>query len=581
MSTRQRVLSALFLALLLVPAGATARTGAPGNGAYVDPAVLSDISEGGETTAWVLLRPKADLSGASAISNWNKRGQFVYDQLTQTAESTQADVRAQLEQSGVAYQSFWIVNAIQVTANEAVIDDLAQMPEVERILPDQVIHLPPPSPGVAENKVQNVEWGVNQIGAPSVWAIPGVTGQGVIVASIDTGVQYNHPALVAQYRGNKGGGVFDHNYNWFDPAKVCGNPSLVPCDNNNHGTHVTGTMVGDDGGANQIGVAPGARWIAAKGCESSFCSSASLLAAGQWILAPTNLSGQNPQVGLRPHIVNNSWGGGGGNPWYQGIVDAWIASGIFPMFSNGNSGPSCFTSGSPGDFVASYSAGAYDINGAIAGFSSRGASAFGGEIKPNIAAPGVNVRSSVTGSSYAAFNGTSMASPHVAGVVALMLSANPVLIGKIGPTRTLLDQTAIDVADLQCGGTPADNNVYGEGRLNAPAAVQAALDYIHPITLCVHSNTLRLSAPGAGGCSAGTFPLALPGPSPTTLCINASTGALTWSPSGSCGQLQWPHVVPDSGPLTYCQSLWTRLLRHSWTGSCNSGEVAGVIPGKK
>ena len=81
-------------------------------------------------------------------------------------------------------------------------------------------------------------------------------------------MQFDHPALVRQYRGNNGDGTFDHNYNWFDPAGVCV-PSTAPCDNDGHGTHTMGTMVGDDGGANQIGVAPGAKWIAAKGCEST------------------------------------------------------------------------------------------------------------------------------------------------------------------------------------------------------------------------------------------------------------------------------------------------------------------------
>ena len=169
-----------------------------------------------------------------------------------------------------------------------------------------------------------------------------------VVANIDTGTQFNHPALVGQYRGNTGGGTFDHNYSWFDPSDVCGSPSLVPCDNNGHGTHTMGTMVGDDGnpGPNQIGVAPHARFIAAKGCETNSCSDSALLASAQWILAPTDLAGQNPRPDLRPNIVNNSCGGGGGDPWYQASVDAWIASGIFPAFSNGNAGPGCASSGS-------------------------------------------------------------------------------------------------------------------------------------------------------------------------------------------------------------------------------------------
>jgi hypothetical protein len=162
------------------------------------------------------------------------------------------------------------------------------------------------------------------------------------------------------------------------------------------------------------------------------------------------------------------------------MVQAWIASGIFPAFSNGNAGSDCNTSGSPGDYLESYSAGAFDINNDIAWFSSRGPSAFGGEIKPNIAAPGVSVRSSVPGNGYAAYSGTSMASPHVAGTVALIWSAASAIIGDIATTRGLFDQTAIDTSDLQCGGTAADNNVWGEGRLDAFTAVSAALSVTPP-----------------------------------------------------------------------------------------------------
>lgn len=479
MRTRQHLVGMLILVLLLVPVGANARSGTPSTGAYVDPTVLTDVSDGGQTTAWVLLRPKANLKRASKIEDWDERGRFVYDTLTKKAENTQNGLRKLLEKRGVAYQPFWIVNAIQVTADEAVIGELARQPEVERILPPQVYHVPEPTPGVNQATIQSVEWGIDRINAPDVWSTFGVRGEGIVVASIDTGVQFDHPALVEHYRGNLGGS-FNHNYNWFDPTKVCGDPSLVPCDNNDHGTHVTGTMVGDDGGTNQIGVAPGAKWIAAKGCVSRACTTSDVLAAGQWLLAPTELDGENPRPDLRPHIINNSWGGGGGDPFYQGIVDAWIASGIFPMFANGNSGPSCSSAGSPGDYVATYSAGAFGIDNAIAGFSSRGASAFGGEVKPNIAAPGVDIRSSVPGNGYDEFNGTSMASPHVAGAIALLWSAKPSLIGNVNATRNILDQTAIDTEDLQCGGTAADNNVFGEGRLDVFAAVTAAMSINEP-----------------------------------------------------------------------------------------------------
>lgn len=459
------------MASSLVAGSAAAASADPAD--KIQAKVLDQIASDGETTFWAILRDKADLEQATSIQNRTTRGQFVIDQLRQAANESQGGLRALLTKRGVSHQPFWIINAIKITAGDDVLKEVAAQPEVDRIVAEKVYQIPKPEPGKTEPAVNTVEWGIDRIRADDVWSTFGIRGDGIVVANVDTGVQFDHSALVRQYRGNLGGGTFDHNYNWFDPSHICGNPSLVPCDNNGHGTHTMGTMVGDDGdpGTNQIGVAPHARFIMAKGCETNNCSDAALLASGQWILAPTDLAGQNPRPDLRPHIVNNSWGGGPGDPFYQATVDAWNASGIFPQFSNGNAGPACNTSGSPGDFLNTYSAGAFDINNNIAGFSSRGPSAFGGEIKPNIAAPGVNVRSSVPGNGYANFNGTSMASPHVAGAVALMWSGAPTLIGDINATRVLLDDTAIDTFDAQCGGTADDNNVWGEGRLDAFAAV--------------------------------------------------------------------------------------------------------------
>jgi subtilisin family serine protease len=234
-----------------------------------------------------------------------------------------------------------------------------------------------------------------------------------------------------------------------------------------------GTMVGRDG-VNKIGVAPKAKWIAAKGCESNSCSVNALLSSGQFILAPTRLDGSQPNPALRPDVVNNSWSGGPTDTFYQATVNAWVASGIFPQFASGNPGSSCGAAGAPGDYANTYSAGAYDINNNIASFSGRGPSALGGGIKPNVSAPGVDVRSSVPTNGYGSMSGTSMASPHVAGTVALIISRNPALRGDINGIRSILDTTATDKSDLSCGGTAGNNNVYGQGRLNAFAAVGAA-----------------------------------------------------------------------------------------------------------
>jgi subtilisin family serine protease len=311
-----------------------------------------------------------------------------------------------------------------------------------------------------------------------VWSTYNDRGEGIVVANIDTGVQYNHSALRLQYRGLQAAAGPpvrpNNNYAWFDPSHICSPTGTLPCDNIGHGTHTMGTMVGDDRGSNQIGVAPRATWIAAKGCESNSCSDFALMASGQWVLAPTDLNGQNPRPDLRPDVVNNSWGGGHGDPFYRSTVQAWVAAGIFPAFSAGNSGPACGSANSPGDYPESYAAGAFDINNVIAGFSSRGPSGIDASIKPDVSAPGVGVRSSVPPNGYTSLSGTSMASPHVAGTVALIWSGAPSFRRQIAMTRSVIDTTAIDVSDLACGGSGGNNNVWGEGRLDAFAAVTAA-----------------------------------------------------------------------------------------------------------
>jgi len=471
----RNVVLLLVLGSLIAYAGPSRARAAGDPADKIEFSVREALAASGQATFWVVLQEEANLAPAYGLLNHSERGSFVYRKLKGVATRSQAGLRRMLGARVGAFKEFWIVNTVRVTGDEALALEIAARPEVKRIVADRIYQLPPPEAGVLEPRVDAAEWNIERIRAPLAWSTFNVRGEGILIASIDTGVQYSHPALVRQYRGNLGGGRINHNYSWFDPSHICGNPSLAPCDNNGHGTHTMGTMVGDDGGANPIGVAPNAKWIAAKGCEHNSCSLAALLAAGQWVLAPTDLNGNNPRPDLRPHIVNNSWGGGGGDIFYAATVYAWVASGIFPAFANGNSGPGCGTSGSPGDYVASYSAGALDVNDNIASFSSRGPSLMGpGALKPNIAAPGVSIRSSVPFNGDASLSGTSMASPHVAGTVALVWSASSSIRRNVANTRLLLDYTAIDTPDLTCGGTAADNNVYGEGRLDAFAAVQLA-----------------------------------------------------------------------------------------------------------
>ncbi|MET7462375.1 S8 family serine peptidase [Nonomuraea sp. NPDC005501] len=471
---RRAILTGIIAVLtLILPLGApalaapaAATTGAAGAD-KISPTVQAELADDGKATFWVRLKGAADLSAARRARTKEAKAEQVFEAKTEQARTSQAGVRKLLDSQDADYTSYWIVNAVRVTAGAKLAAELAKLPEVTGIEPVRTLTLPKPDPGKAEARVKAVEWNIDRIGAPRVWSDLRDRGEGIVVAHIDSGAQFDHPELAAAYRGRNADGSYTHDYNWFDPAHIC--PRAAPCDNNGHGTHTMGTMVGADG----IGVAPGAKWIAAKGCEVNTCTDASLLAAGQWVLAPTDLNGANPRPDLAPDIVNNSWGGDGFDPWYKETVEAWVAAGIFPAFANGNEGPACRTSGSPGQYVSSYSAGGFDVNNAVYARSSKGEGE-NGEIKPNIAAPAVNVRSSVPGGGYDSYTGTSMASPHVAATVALIWSAAPALQGDVAATRPLLDGTAIDVNDTSCGGTAADNNVWGEGRLDAYAAVQAA-----------------------------------------------------------------------------------------------------------
>jgi subtilisin family serine protease len=443
------------------------------------------------TDFWVRFSDKADLTAASKITDWNQRGTAVAAALKKAAADSQAAVKTELDAQHASYKTYWATNAIVVKGGTlAMAQSIAGHAEVEAVYNPVKYEVPPVTKGTQQNEINAVEWGIANVKADQVWATYGDKGAGITVASIDTGVQYDHPALVNQYRGKLANGTFDHNYNWFDAAGSC---SGAPCDTNGHGTHTMGTMAGDDGAGNQIGVAPGVKWIAANGCCPS---DEALISSGQWMLEPTNLAGTNPDASKRPNVINNSWGSTlpSNDPFMEDVTNAWTASGIFGVFANGNSGSACNTSGSPGSEQSIYSVGAYDISNNIASFSGRGTGQ-NGVIKPNISAPGVNVRSSLPGNTYGAFNGTSMATPHLAGVVALLWSGAPSLKGDVAATRALLNGTAIDSPNAQCGGTDANNNVFGEGRVDALALLNAA-----PVG---DTGTLAGKVTGTGGAGIG------------------------------------------------------------------------------
>ena len=462
---------------------------------------------------------RADLEAASRKEDWAEQGAQVAAVLQHSASQAQSAARALLTQRGTAYRPLWIVNALAVEGAWGDVLALAGQPNVTRIrLPRRYpLHTPTAAqpfvlpggelvgelaePPAAEEGDKPVEprverpanapaqadgggeplpaWGVSKIRADRVWQELGVRGEGIVIGSIDTGVRYTHEALTRQYRGWLGNGRFIHHYNWFDP-----NGETTPFDNNGHGTHTVGTMLGDDGGDYQIGVAPRATWIAAKGCANDWCSDIDLALSGQWMLAPTRLDGSQPDPARRPHIINNSWGANAWDPFYQAIVSAWRAAGIYPVFSIGNAGPGCGTAGSPGTYASVLGVGATTSGDQIAAFSSRGPSrdpATPSAIKPDLSAPGQNVLSALAGddNEYGTLSGTSMAAPHAAGAVALIWSANPSLIGQIVSTTQILTSTAQPIVNtVNCGEGvgKVPNNTHGWGRLDAYSATLKAIE---------------------------------------------------------------------------------------------------------
>ncbi|MFC3502171.1 S8 family serine peptidase [Micromonospora krabiensis] len=444
----------------------------------VDPQVLAAARAGTGTRFFVEVAGEARLDQAeldrverSAAGRAGRvaRTKRVYETKVAQAEQAQRGLRSLLRDRHADFTPYWIANVVEVTGGLDLVTELARRAEVTRITPIGAMTLTEPVRTAGAAADPGLPWNLTSVGADKVWNEYGARGEGVVVGSLDSGVQYDHPALVRQYRGNNGDGTFTHDYNWFDPTGFC--PPGTPCDNQGHGTHTTGSVLGDDGAGHVTGVAPGATWIAAKGCEANYCTNDSLLAAGQWMLAPTDLNGNNPRPELAPDIVNNSWGGvDDGNSFYDQIIDTWVAAGIFPVFAVGNEADEapdpCGTAGYPGSNPLAYAVGATDSAGTIGVFSSRGPGR-DGAVRPDITAPGVRILSTLPGGEYGLMDGSSMAAPHVTGAIALAWSAVPNLRRDLVGTRELLDRTAHDVADLQCGGTAADNNVYGEGRLDA------------------------------------------------------------------------------------------------------------------
>jgi subtilisin family serine protease len=425
----------------------------------VDPWVLQTAAAG-ETEFLVFLAEQADLSQAAGLETKLEKGTYVYQTLTEVAARTQGPILDALDALGVEHRPYWVANMVWVRAGQAVVEALASRPDVGHIYANPKVRMEEPSvgPGSQPLSPDAIEWNILKVGADLVWA-EGYTGQGAVIGGQDTGYDWDHPALKDQYRGWDGA-TADHNYNWHDaihsnnpntpPGNPCGFDIDVPCDDQGHGTHTMGTMVGDDGGANQIGMAPGARWIGCRNMEEGWGMPSTYTECYQWFIAPTDLNDQNPDPAMAPHAINNSWScppDEGCNPdSLLAVVQSVRAAGIVTAHSAGNGGPGCSTVNAPAAiYDESFSVGATDINDNIASFSSRGPVTVDGSnrMKPEISAPGSNIRSSLPGTGYGNLSGTSMAAPHVAGLVGLLISAQPSLAGEVDEIETLIQDTAL------------------------------------------------------------------------------------------------------------------------------------------
>lgn len=465
----------------------------------IDPSLLGNTHNQNQLDYIVLLSSQADLNAVSGVKGKNRKGSMAYSLLKKNSDDAQLALVNWLRYRHIEYTPFFVVNAIHVRSDYATLLTLADRNEVQKILPNFSIKLDRiEAEPIVGSRDLLPEWGLLKIGADSVWRM-GIDGKGVVVGGQDTGYDWSVSPLKSKYKGFINDTVANHSYTWHDAIhqksplaadslNPCGYNLKEPCDDNNHGTHTMGTMVGSDT-SNLIGVAPGAQWIACRNMERGNGQLSTYLECFEWFLAPTDIDGNNPDPTKAPHVINNSWycspeeGCNPGN-WdaLQIAVKNLKAAGVVVVVSAGNSGPGCETiNAPPAHFEPSFSVGASMINDTIANFSSRGPVSIDSSyrVKPDVVAPGRGVRSVVRGGGFAAFNGTSMAGPHVAGLVALIISANPDLAGEVTTIEEIIRQTADPkFSDQDCGGVSGQlhpNAVYGYGRINAIKAVELAL----------------------------------------------------------------------------------------------------------
>lgn len=456
--------------------------------AKIDIALKEQMDRGDCVEALVQMTEQIDTSRVAGAALRNRlfsdtrlpkliTGEAVVQALRRCASNSRQDIERYLEQEkeeGVLQEikGYYIVNMLYIRAAPSLIEELAGRPDVKAIYPNTQISLDAGAADLpAGAPLEEPAWNISLIGAPAAWA-QGIDGTGVVVGILDSGVDREHEALKTRWRGYNAADPEnpDPLFNWFDAVRDNPLPEDYNC--KPHGTHVAGTVLGAAPGKG-IGVAPGAKWIAAAAFAEKDGSSgeltadaADLLAAAQYLLAPVDDQG-TPHPDQAPHIINSSWGGDAQiDEWFRDMVRSWRDAGILPIFAAGNSGPGAGTVCNPGHYPESFAVAAVNSNSELAGFSSRGPGPYEGVIKPDISAPGVSILSSVPGG-YACWSGTSMAAPHVAGAAALLIQAHPHL--SVADLEQLLRDTAQPLMDSSYSASP--NEGYGYGLIDICGAL--------------------------------------------------------------------------------------------------------------
>jgi len=422
----------------------------------------------------VILADQPDLAGLENIADRPARLRATYERLVSHANRTQAPLRASLARWGLEFTPYYLVNAVLVDGGPLVRRWLARRTDVDRVLLDQRARplpvAPPTEEGTSPAPDGSPQWNIQLVRADRAWRELGATGRGIVIGTSDSGVDGTHPALRNGFRGGDD--------SWFDPW----NGTATPTDHGGHGTHTLGSALGRGG----IGVAPEAQWVGCVNLDRNLGSPSLYLDCLQFMLAPFPHGGDPWRDGRpdrAPHILTNSWGcpeiEGCDPDSLRSATAALRAAGIFFATAAGNAGPFCGSvDDPPAPYGDAFTVGAVDRNRQVASFSSRGPTS-AGLIKPDVVAPGVGVLSAMPGGTYGSLDGTSMATPHVAGVVALMWSANPRLVGDVSTTERILRQAVVPATPSYLSGDPADScgtitNITGAGLVDAYAAVQAA-----------------------------------------------------------------------------------------------------------